>query len=154
NQNINGWGLKVADYFIPYNEVALDNADRDFGSGAPLILPDSAGIAGHPHLLLAAGKEGKIYVLDRDNLGHFDTTNAAALNSVLNSTGNKTPPVQVGGAFGPPAYFNGTIYWSSGYASPTFAFTINPNGTLKNTSKTASKSLGSLPGPVVVSANG
>src|SRR5262249_43335545 len=41
SQNKNGWGFKVADYFIPFNQVALDNADRDFGSGAPTLLPDS-----------------------------------------------------------------------------------------------------------------
>src|SRR5262249_52391945 len=45
SQNKNGWGLKVADYFIPFNQVALDNADRDFGSGAPMLLPDSAGLS-------------------------------------------------------------------------------------------------------------
>jgi hypothetical protein len=33
NQNINGWGLRVADYFIPFNQLALDQADLDFGSG-------------------------------------------------------------------------------------------------------------------------
>ena len=31
NQNINGWGFKAADYFIPYNQPALDNADQDLG---------------------------------------------------------------------------------------------------------------------------
>src|SRR5262249_17843842 len=63
NQNSNGWGLKVADYMIPYNVAALDAADSDFGSGGPIVLPDSAGIPGHAHLLLAAGKGGQIYVI-------------------------------------------------------------------------------------------
>ena len=82
HQNINGWGFRAADYFIPFNQVALDNADSDFGSGAPILLPDSAGIAGHPHLILASGKEGKIYVVDRDNMGKFNANNDNVLNSV------------------------------------------------------------------------
>ena len=98
NQNPNGWGLKAADYFIPYNVSALDGADSDFGSGAPLLLPDSAGIPGHPHLMVASGKEGKIYVIDRDNMGKFSATNDNVLNAVPNGSGNNTPPVQISGS--------------------------------------------------------
>ena len=84
----NGWGLKVADYFIPYNVAALDRADSDFGSGAPIILPDSAGIPGHPHLMIAGGKEGKIYFVDRDNMGKFDPNNDHVLNAVPDGSGH------------------------------------------------------------------
>jgi Legume lectin domain/Fibronectin type III domain len=153
NQNPNGWGLKVADYFIPYNVAALDNADSDFGSGAPLLLPDSAGITGHPHLMVAAGKEGKIYLVDRDNLGHFDPNNDHVLNAVPDGSGHNTPPVQLGGSLSTAAFFNGTIYWVSGYSSTARAYSINANGTLSITSQTAIGSFGSLPGSVVVSAN-
>jgi fibronectin type 3 domain-containing protein len=154
NQNPNGWGLKVADYFIPYNVAALDNADSDFGSGAPLLLPDSAGIPGHPHLMVASGKEGKIYVIDRDNLGKFNSTNDNVLNAVPNGSGNNTPPVQLGGSLSTAAFFNGHIYWVSGYSSYSYAYVINSNGTLSVTSQTAINNFGYLPGSVVVSANG
>ncbi len=153
-QNPNGWGLKVADYFIPYNVAALDNADSDFGSGAPLLLPDSAGISGHPHLMVASGKEGKIYLVDRDNMGHFNATNDNVLNAVPNGSGNNTPPVQLGGSLSTAAYFNGKIYWVSGYTSTANAYGINSNGTLSVTSQTAITSFGYLPGSVAVSANG
>ena len=100
NQNSNGWGFKVVDYFTPYNVNALDDADEDFGSGSPLVLPDSAGIPGHPHLIVAAGKEGTIYLIDRDNLGKFNANDDNVLNSVYNpNTGITTPPVLINGSF-------------------------------------------------------
>jgi hypothetical protein len=154
NQNPNGWGLKVTDFFTPYNVTALDNADQDFGSGSPLILPDSAGIAGHPHLLLASGKQGKIYVIDRDNMGKFDPNNDHVLNAVPDGAGHNTPPVQLGGSLSTPSYFNGKIYWVSGYSSTANTYTINTNGTLNKTSNSAVGSFGYLPGSPSISANG
>src|SRR5262249_38058241 len=35
NPNINGWGLKVLDYFTPFNQAGLNNEDLDLGAGAP-----------------------------------------------------------------------------------------------------------------------
>lgn len=154
NQNINGWGFKVVDYFIPYNVAGLDNADSDFGSGSPIILPDSAGIAGHPHLMLAAGKEGKIYLIDRDNLGKFDPVNDHVINAVPNGSGHNTPPNLIGGSLSTPSYYNGMIYWITGYNGAVNAYTISSNGTLTRTSQTANKNFGYLPGSVTVSSNG
>ncbi len=121
NQNLNGWGLKVADYFMPYNTATLNPEDGDFGSGAPMILPDSAGITGHPHLIVAAGKTGQIYLVDRDNMGKFNVNAPTdnVLNSVPDGSGHLTPPVLIGsfpdGSYSTPAFYNGTIYWISGY---------------------------------------
>ena len=70
NQGPNGWGFKIVDYFIPYNVAALDGADSDFGSGGR----SSSRLGGHPRpsdLMVAGGKDGRIYVLDRDDLGHY-----------------------------------------------------------------------------------
>jgi hypothetical protein len=64
--------LSAADFFTPYDVSYLDSADLDFGSGAVVALPDDAfGTTAHPHLALAAGKEGVVYLLDRDHLGGF-----------------------------------------------------------------------------------
>src|SRR5206468_3279780 len=60
--------LTLGDYFGPYNAAVLNDRDRDLTS-SPVALPDSMGVPGHPHLLVTAGKEGRIYLLDRDNLG-------------------------------------------------------------------------------------
>jgi hypothetical protein len=90
-------GLKVLDYFTPSNQEKLNDTDGDFGSGAPILLPDQPG--GHPHLLLAAGKAGILYELDRDNLGKFHE-------------GNAVQAVTAGiGSFGAPAYWNGHVYY-------------------------------------------
>jgi hypothetical protein len=61
--------LVAADFFAPSNASTLNTLDLDVGSGGPVGLPDSFGVPGHPHLLITAGKEGRVYLLDRDNLG-------------------------------------------------------------------------------------
>jgi autotransporter-associated beta strand protein len=165
DQNSNGWGMKIVDYFTPYNVNALDDADEDFGSGSPLVLPDSAGIPGHPHLIVAAGKEGTIYLLDRDNLGKFNANDDNVLNSVYNpSTGITTPPVLINGSLSTPAYYHGTLYWVSGYDSNAWSYIVAPNpapnpptvpvATLEPTSETANNDFGYLPGSVMISADG
>ncbi len=154
NQNTNGWGFKVLDYFIPYNQAALDNVDEDLGSGSPLALPDSAGIPGHRHLLIVSGKQGVIYVLDRDNMGHYNSVNDDALNSVPNGSGDNTPPTNITGSLSTPVYFNNTLYFVSGYSGDSVSFTISSTGTLVPTSQTAVGSFGYLPGSPVLSSNG
>ena len=113
-------GLKVADYFTPYNQAALSAADADLGSGGPLLLPDSVGSAAHPHLLVGCGKEGKIYLLDRENLGKY---NAAADTQIVQEV-----PGAVGGTWSSAAYFNHFIYYIGSGDAPK-AFTVN-NATL------------------------
>jgi fibronectin type 3 domain-containing protein len=154
NQGPNGWGIKIVDWFIPYNVAALDAADSDFGSGSPTVLPASAGIPGHPNLLIAAGKSGVIYVLDRDDLGHYSSFSDAALNSVNNGAGQTTPPNAVFGVLSASAYFNGHIYTVSGYSGPMDAFVVNSNGILSESSQTTLSSFGYIPGSPVVSADG
>ena len=65
--------LKAADFFAPYDSVQLDNWDADFASGGPVALPDSFGTTAFPHLLIAVGKQGFVYLLNRDNLGGINT---------------------------------------------------------------------------------
>ena len=63
--------LLVADYFTPNDQATLAANDTDLGSCGPLLLPDSVGSAAHPHLIVGVGKSGKIYLVDRDNMGHW-----------------------------------------------------------------------------------
>jgi fibronectin type 3 domain-containing protein len=101
-QNINGWGLKVVDYFTPFNYADLDAADQDLGSSGVVILPDSVGSVAHPHLAVISGKEGRMYLLDRDNLGKFNPVADQVVQTV---------PGQLQPTYDTPAYFAGTLYF-------------------------------------------
>lgn len=62
----------VVDLFTPKNEAHLDQIDGDFGSGGVLVLPDQPGA--NPHLAVAAGKSGAMFLMNEDHLGGFSTT--------------------------------------------------------------------------------
>lgn len=62
--------ITATDFFSPWNGPALDAIDADLGSGGPIALPETYfGTATYPHLALEIGKQGILYVLDRDHLG-------------------------------------------------------------------------------------
>ncbi len=88
-----------------YDEIAESSADRDLGSGGAMLLPDVTDSGGTVrHLAVGAGKDGNLYVVNRDSMGKF------------NSSGNSQIWQQVTGAlasgiFSTPAYFNGSVYY-------------------------------------------
>src|SRR5439155_9747519 len=138
-------GLTVADYFTPYNQATLAANDTDLGSGGPVLLPDSVGSLAHPHLILGAGKGGTIYLVDRDNMGHFNPANDSQLvQSVVSA---------INASFGTPAYFNKTIFYqANGDRLKAYAIT---NGALSTTPIHRSSSTIPFPGATPsVSANG
>ncbi|MFO0687918.1 MAG: Ig-like domain-containing protein [Myxococcota bacterium] len=63
--------LAVADFFTPQSQASLATLDFDLGSGGVVVIPDGLGPGGHPDLLTAGGKEGLLYVLDRDDMGRY-----------------------------------------------------------------------------------
>jgi hypothetical protein len=65
-------GLQLADFFSPFDELALacQCNDQDFGSGGVTLIPDHT-LASHPFLAVIGDKEGKVYVSDRNSLGGF-----------------------------------------------------------------------------------
>jgi hypothetical protein len=71
----------VLDLFTPKNQATLDQFDADFGSGGVLVLPDQPGPK--PHLAVAAGKAGTMFLMNEDNLGGYSPTT----NHVLGSYG-------------------------------------------------------------------
>ena len=65
--------LKPVDFFAPFDAAQLDEFDTDFGSGGVVGLPDQYfGTPSVPHLAIAVGKEGYVYLLNRDDLGGYD----------------------------------------------------------------------------------
>ena len=63
--------VAATDFFSPKDAPALNGFDADFGSGAPVGLPDLLGTPAVPHLAVAAGKQGYVYLVNRDDLGGF-----------------------------------------------------------------------------------
>src|ERR1700761_6925252 len=95
--------LTPIDAFTPFNQAHLSSADLDQGSGGILMLPDQQGA--NQHILMQVGKEGRILILNRDNLGGYATgvsSNTNALQDILNEAG--------GGLWSTPAYWNGNVY--------------------------------------------
>ena len=63
----------VLDLFTPSNQDSLDITDGDFGSGGVMVLPDQPGSI--PHLAIAAGKDGNMFLMNEDNLGGHSSRN-------------------------------------------------------------------------------
>lgn len=137
--------LSVADYFTPFNADSLSLQDKDLGSSGTLLLPDAVGIPAHPHLLVSGSKAGGIYVLDRDNLGHFQPGGDSQIVQSLTSA--------IGPLFGTPVYFNNTVYFAA-KGDAVKAFSIS-NGLLS--AQPVSQSVGPFPylgSAPSISANG
>ena len=65
-----------ADYWVPKNWFDLDNTDLDLGGSGPLLVdvPDAT----PSHLIVAMGKDGNAYLVNRDNLGGITAPIASA----------------------------------------------------------------------------
>jgi hypothetical protein len=120
---LTGAAFTVTDYFTSWNTTAQSIADTDLGSGSPLLLPDQVDSTGTTrHLMLAAGKDTNLYLLDRDNMGKY--------NGHVNSTDaiyQELPATLPGQMRSAPVYFNGSIYLA------------DSGGTLKQFTLTAAK---------------
>ena len=138
--------LAVADYFAMSDEVDESNTDMDLGSGGEMLLPDLTDANGTVrHLIVGAGKDRSLYVVDRDSMGKF--------NANSNNIWQQLPNALPGGVFSSPAYFNGAVYYAD-IGGSLKAFPIT-NARLGNAS--AAQSTASFPPPgasPAVSANG
>jgi hypothetical protein len=114
-----GTTLALADWFTPYNQQYLSSNDLDLNNGV-LILPDQPG--SYPHELIAEGKEGTIYVLNRDNMGQFCSTCTAGDTQIVQEVQGASKQS------GHPVYWNNTVYFTA-QSSPVFAYTLT-NGAL------------------------
>jgi hypothetical protein len=137
--------LTAADYFSTFNTVSQSSSDLDLGSGGVLLLPDVTDSSGTTrHLAVGAGKDGNIYVVDRDNMGKFN----ASSNNIYQQLTHV-----MSGEFGMPAYFNGTVYYGS-INSKLQAFTLQ-SGKLGVTPSSQTSISFTYPGTTPgISANG
>ena len=143
--NINGWGMHVADYFTPTNEGNL--SARRYGSGvnAPLLLPASAGSAAHPNLMVGSGKEGRIYLIDRNNMGGYHGDAAGDGNTGTDNVVQETATGAINGSLDTPTFYNGVLYYVGGYGDEARTFTV-ANGVMSSSSTTQSTDSYPFPG--------
>lgn len=141
-----GGAMTVADYFAMSNEVSESAADADLGSGGEMLLPDLMDSANMVrHLVVGAGKDGNIYVVNRDGMGKF--------NASSNNIWQELDGVVGGGVRSSPAYFNGNVYYGdSGGTLKAFHIT---SAMLSSTPMSHSAVAFTYPGASpVISANG
>ena len=139
----NPGNLSIADYFLPSNFKTLNNSDLDLGSGGPLLIPDQP--TPPTKMLVAAGKQGMVYLVDQTNLGQYNANG----NQVLQVLPAGTVPT----AHSMPAYWQNNIYFVGvgDHAKSYLLF----NGLLSTSPTSQSTVTFAYPGATpVISANG
>jgi hypothetical protein len=94
-----GGTLSVSSFFTPSHELILDEDDLDLGSGGNLMLPDQTDAPANPHLMVSAGKQATLYLVNRDDMGGFNPTDQVV----------QELPKTVGGLWSTPAYWQGRV---------------------------------------------
>lgn len=108
----NGAGLNVADYFTPEDQSCLYNTDTDLGAGGPVLLPDQ-NISGLPqHLLVQIGKEGIVYLVNRDNMGRYQSPPGSNSCADTNTQIVQTFQGSTSGFYGTPAFWQNNLYFA------------------------------------------
>jgi hypothetical protein len=123
-------GFTLGDWFTPVDQSTLNSQDLDFGASGPVLLPTQTGPISH--LLVTSAKDGRIYLVNRDNMGHF------------NSGGNKDVQDFSDGGYSIHSnvvFYNNTLYlapdggpveaWS--FNSSTGKFATSPSSTSTHT---------------------
>lgn len=147
NFSLANGGLAATDAFTSFNYEILNDHDWDQGSGGVLMVNESGP---NPHMLIQAGKEGRILVLDADNLGGYlagATSNTNALQDI------STLLPQGVGLWSTPAYWNGQVYlWAENNVPMMFKI---DDGVMDTTPDSQSTITSAFPNPSFsISSNG
>jgi Bacterial lectin/Chitobiase/beta-hexosaminidase C-terminal domain len=146
--DVNNGSMNVGDHFTPFNQADLNGRDADVASGGVLLLPDQTA-GGHTRLMVQVGKEGRIYLIDRDNLGGY---NSSSDNIVQEIPVNPSTSFSINGLWSIPAYWNGNLYfWGNGDNLTAFSFANGKIGGITSSSAENSGFPGATPS---VSSNG
>jgi hypothetical protein len=98
----NGENLNLVDWFTPDNQSYLADNDVDLGSGDGVLLPDQT-TGPVLHLLVEIGKQGIVYLINRDNMGHFESGTNQIVQGFTGSTS---------GFYGTPAFWQNGLYFA------------------------------------------
>jgi hypothetical protein len=98
----NGKNLTVAGWFTPYDQLTLAENDTDLGSGSPVLLPAQTTKGLPPNVLVQVGKDGNVYLIDRDAMGQYNASNNDQILQSFNATSN--------GLWGMPALWHNNLY--------------------------------------------
>jgi hypothetical protein len=145
----NAGSLTLADYYTPSNYVTLNKNDWDVSSGGVLLLPDQPG--NNPHLMVGGGKEGTIYVMNRDNLGGYQVSSDNIVQYIVGAIEPSVAGGTSNGIWNTPSYFNGNVYIFGQHDFPKM-FTLN-NGLLPTTASSTGNVVMRSPA-AMISANG
>ncbi|MGA9899915.1 MAG: hypothetical protein WBQ09_17580, partial [Terriglobales bacterium] len=136
---VSGDLTQVLDLFTPSDVSYLDQTDEDFGSGGAMLLPRQPGSI--PNLVVAAGKEGNMFLMNRNDLGGFSVTN----NNVLGT-------FSIGGCWCGQSFFvdpfdlDARVVSSGGSTVSIWKVQTSPSVTLINTANSTTFSSGQDPG--------
>jgi outer membrane protein assembly factor BamB len=138
--------LTVADYFEMSQQSSENSTDTDLGSGGALVLPDMKDGSGNTrHLAVGAGKDQKLYVVNRDSMGKFSANGDNIYQEIDH--------VLAEGIWSMPAYFDNTVYYGP-VARGIQAFAIT-NALLGSTPSSQTNTQFEYPGATPsISANG
>ena len=92
----------ITDEFTTNQQASLDAEDGDIASGGMMAIPTQT-TGPTPHLAVQVGKQGWMYLLNRDNMGGYNSTDQIVQEQEY--------VVGVNGAWSSPAYWNGNVYW-------------------------------------------
>jgi hypothetical protein len=143
----NGENLNLVDWFTPDDQSCLANTDTDLGSGNVVLLPDQT-TGPILHLLVQMGKEGVVYLINRDNMGHFQSNDCQGSNSQIVQTFVGSPS----GFYGTPAFWENNLYFAgsldnTGSGDYLKLFSFNPaNGQFDTTPASQSVHYFNFPG--------
>jgi hypothetical protein len=122
----NGVNLYLQGWFTPFNQDVLSSNDADLGSGAPVLLSDQS--VGSAHLLAQLGKDGIVYLINRDQMGQYNATDNSQIVQSFQGTN--------GGFWGTTAFWQNGLYFAGAYDSLR-VYAFDPSLGLFNTNATS-----------------
>ncbi|MEZ4670209.1 MAG: hypothetical protein R3E39_20070 [Anaerolineae bacterium] len=138
--------FKIIDYYVPSNYDELNKADSGLGSTGLVFIPNT-------DYMVAGGKDGKLYVVDRTKLGGYNPSADASLQVVTLGPSEvyMTPVIWDSGPDGKQ-----TVYaWDSLDTLKAFSVSTATRGIVPQpVSESTLKAVGRPIGGMTISANG